>query len=624
MCGISGVINFDQAIEYSTIHAFNQRLIHRGPDAQHVRLSADGSAALGHCRLAILDTSANADQPFRSSDDRYWLTFNGEIYNFLELKEELSALGFLFRTNSDTEVLLYAYIHWGEKCLNKLNGMWAFAIWDQKEKELFASRDRFGVKSLYFSHSTRRFMFASEQKAFFLFRGEGIGKICPKLAGAIVMYPESIESRRETLYTGIHKLLPGECLRFRKSGLSIKKWWSTFDETENASKDVTAGSLVKLFTQSCELRTRSDVKIATSLSGGLDSSAVTSQLAMFPKTVTEQQLKAFIGSFSNTTMDEYCWAKKVIEQYDLPSTRVTIDDGAVSSLIKSVLDLEDITSQPVLGPSFVYQAMKSEGFKVSIEGHAGDELLGGYTRHMNVYIADLLNKKNDPLSLSYAIAALGESWKGSDSAQKLRGNLLQLSLDPEATNLNLLNAKPYLSQYLKHEYVPLKHQVKERENPRYKSKDMLFQRLYEDLHYYSLPSILKVYDRLSMANSVEIRSPFLDYRFVLAALNANADLKINKGRSKSLLRDHFDFIPEKIRFRHDKKGFSHPLKVWLSKDLGMLVKDLVSHPRFLDSNLFDGVGLSQLLLGFLENKQYERVLMYWPLINLAILERFQS
>lgn len=625
MCGITGLVDYANGVSRSILTEFNNRLIHRGPDAQHVFLSRDNTAGLGHCRLSILDTSSAADQPFRSRDSRYWLTFNGEIYNYLELRAELEKLGHHFITSSDTEVLLASYVQWGKECLHRFNGMWAFAIWDEARQELFASRDRFGVKSLYFSLQKQRLCFASEQKALFVFRDQGIGHICPQNTGWILMYPESIESKRETLYQGIEKLLPGEYLLFDKSGIRIHEWWNTHEELERQpNQAVDANALTQLFEQACHLRTRSDVKIATSLSGGLDSSAVTSQIALFPEALEQRELKSFVGSFVGSDKDEYQWAKQVVDQYHIPHRRIPISaESAVQHLIDATLALEDITSLPVLGPWFVYQAMRDEGYKVSIEGHAGDELLGGYTRHLNVFIADLINRKSDPAALASAIIALNDSI-GGDNLQRLKGNLLQLSLDPASTNLNIINEKPYLSQLLNISCGIRDHKIKERRNPLFNQRNMLFQRLYEDFHYYALPSILKTYDRLSMANSVEIRSPFLDYRFALAAFSAPEKFKIHNGKSKNLLREYFKFIPNEIRARNDKKGFTQPLGNWLGGAIGQWLLAFIQRPEFVQSALYDGKALRKILSKLIAEGKYQQVITYWPLVNLAILEQYQS
>ncbi len=624
MCGITGIIDFNRSVESKTLSAFNHRLIHRGPDAQHTFISANKHAGLGHCRLSILDTSSASDQPFKSADNRYWLTFNGEIYNYLEIKRELLALGHHFNTNSDTEVLLVAFIQWGKDCLQKFNGMWAFAIWDEKTQELFASRDRFGVKSLYFSSQKQRLLLASEQKALFMFRDQGIGHVSPSAAGWIALYPESVESKRETLYSGVEKLLPGEYMIYNRKGLKITQWWNTFEQLRQAPSGPTdADMLHELFEQACLIRTRSDVKIATSLSGGLDSSAVTSKLAQLPHTLGQQALRSFTGSFINSDKDEFKWAQQVTEMYHIPHERVEITaEHAVNSMIEASLAIEDLTSLPILGPWFVYRSMRQHGYKVSVEGHAGDELLGGYTRHLNVYIADIINAKTDSVGLATALIALRDSI-GEKNLAKLRGNVLQLSLDPTSTNLNLINGKPYLERLLQGHSGIQDHEVIERNSASFNSHDILFQRLYEDFHYYSLPSILKTYDRLSMANSVEVRSPFLDYRFVLAAFSAPAKFRIYKGENKNLLRQYFSFIPEQIRQRRDKKGFSQPLGDWLGGLLGKWLAEFIEQPRFVQSELYDGVALRNILRQLIRAGKNQQVMMYWPIINLALLEQHQ-
>lgn len=627
MCGISGIFNFRTSVSEARIDAFNKALKHRGPDVQHHFMSEDRSLALGHCRLSIVDLSEGANQPFHSLDQRYSLTFNGEIYNYPELRRELEDQGYTFKTDSDTEVLLNAYIAWGPHCQKKFNGMWAFAIWDNYRRELFLSRDRFGVKSLYFSYLDGEFAFASEQKAFTELWGSL--NISRTQAVMAVSFPEAIETQRETLYENIKKLLPGECAFIVRNEIKIERWWNTYEEIQQAPDDYgSVENLISLFSSACEIRTRTDVNIATSLSGGLDSSAVTAKIAGFPDLKKTKELRAYIGSFADTEYDEFKWGKCVVDASDIPFERVKISSNDAVSLIQPSCEaMEDINRLPAIGQWRIYDNMKRDGYKVSLEGHAGDELLAGYVRYYKDYLGDIISSRQSCHELATAIKLFSEVDLKFSQKSQLIGHMLQTPLD----NDELLNRFKYRTNPAVLAHLNCTPQiefnndiVKERALPGFQEEGLLFQRLYEDFHYYSLPNILKNFDRLSMANSIEIRSPFLDYRFVVASFKAEKSLKISADGSKSLIRKHFDFIPETVRQRKDKLGFNPPVTSWLKNAFGIWLKDIIHDPSFLNSDLINGKSLSLFINDCLNAGKVEKIVPYWPVINLFLLERKYS
>ncbi|EWH09493.1 asparagine synthase [Catenovulum agarivorans DS-2] len=617
MCGISGIFSFSGQVNKERLANFNNALTHRGPDAQNVYISTSGFLGLGHCRLSIVDTHEHANQPFLSNDKRYSLVFNGEIYNYLELRADLERLGHYFYTQSDTEVLLAAYIEWGENCLQKFNGMWAFAIWDDLKQKLFLSRDRFGVKSLYYKEYEGEVSFASEQKAFKHLDGS-ITFDLNNVNNALI-FPQSVEAHRETIYSNIKKLLPGEFAVVEQNHLRISKWWDTYESVFQVEETVNADLLTDLFEDACRIRTRTDVKLATSLSGGLDSSAVTSQLACFKDVRVEKQLKAFIGSFPGTQQDEFKWGKAVVDHHQLPYNRVNIEtDNLIDILFKSTIALEDMNSLPAIGQWLIYESMNKEGYKVSLEGHAGDEILGGYYPYFQAYISDLINERSDINALASAIPMMGQI--PNCNAKVIRENLLKVSESYLSSNKKLTKRQALYRRYISNISALQTEIVKEKTYDTYMNNSQLFQRLFEDFHYFSLPNILKNYDRLSMAHSVEIRSPFLDYRFVLAAFKAPHQLRIAKGKTKVLIRDHFKFIPEPVRNRVDKSGFTPPIFHWLENELGYWLKDWIHQKDFLESGLFDGQLLSRDIHTFIKQKNWKAIVSLWPLINLSILE----
>ncbi|MFO7630885.1 MAG: asparagine synthase (glutamine-hydrolyzing), partial [Caldilinea sp.] len=279
MCGICGIWNFERRpILDGEIGVMAATLAHRGPDGQGIL--CEGDLALGHRRLAILDLSPAGHQPMSYAAGRYWITYNGEIYNFLELRAELAANGYDFRSNSDTEVILAAYDAWGPKCLLRFNGMWAFAIWDRQQRALFLSRDRFGIKPLFYLIQDGRFAFASELKAFYALEGFR-SEINWPVFKAELLDLHSQEGGENTLLKGVRRLRPGHYAVVSAGQVRLVRWWRTLDHLVAVPRrfDDQVLQFRELFEDACRLRMRSDVPIGTSLSGGLDSSSVVSTLA---------------------------------------------------------------------------------------------------------------------------------------------------------------------------------------------------------------------------------------------------------------------------------------------------------------------------------------------------------
>jgi len=317
MCGIAGIWQLNgQIVERSTIQRFIGALAHRGPDGQGILSVDDGRLALAHRRLAILDLTAAASQPMHSQSGRYDITYNGEIYNFLEVRAELQSHGARFRTESDTEVILAAFERWGADSLLHFNGMWSFAIWDRQERRLFIARDRFGVKPLYFFANPRRFAFASELKAFLHL--DGFNPVANR---------EALKARLagnfsdHILLRDIESLPPGHCMEIGAGRLRGWRWWNTLDHLVSVPRDFTkqAEEFRELLFDACRLRVRSDVPVATSLSGGLDSSSVLCSLAAAQRAGDITRLppewsRAFIAGFPGTPRDETNYALVAAQQ----------------------------------------------------------------------------------------------------------------------------------------------------------------------------------------------------------------------------------------------------------------------------------------------------------------------
>src|ERR1051326_1344880 len=388
MCGISGIWNFNgRKIERKNLERFNNSLSHRGPDGEGYFIDESEQLGLGHRRLSILDLSENGRQPM-SFADRYHITYNGEIYNFLELKSELEQQGYTFYSNSDTEIILAAYACWGINCLKKFNGMWSFAVWDSRDKKLFLARDRFGIKPLYYLFKQNNFFaFASETIAFKHLndyeRSFDNNKFALSLSNHFLL-----EGKGHTIYEDIFQLLPGHYSLVEKNRFIIqKRWWSTLDNVYKIEDDYNkqCSNFYSLFESACKLRMRSDVPIASALSGGVDSTAVYCTIHHLMKSEKERNRipadwqQAFVGTFPDTRFDERKYAEEVLHFTNGKAKFVPPDySNLISRIVESTKLFDSMYFSPITAGAEIYSAMRRSGVKVSLDGHGADELMYGY------------------------------------------------------------------------------------------------------------------------------------------------------------------------------------------------------------------------------------------------------
>ena len=436
MCGIVGIYNFDNSkISKNELKKFNNSLTHRGPDAEGYYFNKIETLGFGHRRLSIIDTTFEANQPMSYDNDRYTIVFNGEIYNFIELKSELINLGFKFKTSGDTEVILASYIAWGESCQLKFNGMWAFAIWDNKNKSLFLSRDRFGVKPLYYLNNGDKFFFASELKAFMFLHKKNI----PEFNYSNFIYESRNYSNNaytlaeDTFLKNVKELNPSyQLIIDGGKNIKLKKWWSTIDNLIEIPKnyDDQIEKFKILFFDACKLRIRSDVEVATSLSGGMDSSSVVATINHFKSTQenldnTNFPHNTFILDYKNEKDNEVSYAKSVINNTDVNAKFVNLELNKIDpeEIIKSIYHHEAVLGDDGLGPWFIYKNIKENGIKVSIDGHGGDELLAGYSGYPRIAMKEC----NFPLDCLTWFDLLSIHLKMNDTSSQESNNLKLIS-----------------------------------------------------------------------------------------------------------------------------------------------------------------------------------------------------
>ena len=610
MCGIAGIVDLEESVDSSLLEKLGQSLAHRGPDGQRVFVTPNRDCGLVHRRLAILDPHARSDQPFTSGDGRFTIVFNGEIFNFLELRAELTELGHKFLTESDTEVLVQSYMAWGPQMLDRLNGMWAFAIHDNTDNSLFLARDRFGVKPLLYALRGRKFAFASEVRC--LLEIDWVERALNMLVARRLLFdPMSVEGSEFTLHQGIRRLPGGHFAILRDGELRTTRWWTTsehFPGVAPSSLEDAAERFRELFIDAVRLRMRSDVPIATCLSGGFDSTAVIStmnlvdsRMGMHARESTDWR-HAFVATFPGHDNDESEMAKLAASYAGAAPHVLDLgrDDGR--ELLEHVLDaLDDVYISLPTAPYRIYQAVRQAGLTVTLDGHGADEMIGGYRQ--GGQLASFLR--------SNAIGdKAGGAWNGklTDVAK-----LLALRAGGDFHLRDCALAPP--------ERLPI---VSYRDPlPSYYSN--FDRRLYAMYHASVLPTILRNFDRLSMAHGVEVRMPFMDWRLATFALALPDSMKANAHLTKLVAREAMaGIIPEPIRTSPRKVGFNSQMPAWLNGTLGDWALHLLEGTNPAFDALVDRSSLRQRVATLTTARAWDwrSVGRLWPYINLKwYLER---
>ncbi len=612
MCGIFGHVGF---IEPVLAQRCTDTLAHRGPDGSG--LWSTDEVTLGHRRLSILDLSANAKQPMSFADGRYHITFNGEIYNFLEIRAELESKGHQFHSQSDTEVVLAAFAVWGEACMLRFNGMWSFAIWDAREKSLFLCRDRFGKKPLFYAPLPEaKFAFASEMKAIFPLLNE-VRANTPvvKDASRIFLY----ENTDECVIEGIKRFPAGHSGWLKNGKLEIKRWWNTLDHLPSIPEkyEEQVEQFRELFLDACRLRMRSDVPLGTALSGGLDSSATIScmaHIATHGKTMRmgESWQHAFVAAFPGTPLDETHYAKMVTDHLGIDATIINIDPlQAMDKLDDYFYLFEDLYITSPIPFMQTYGAVKAGGVSVTLDGHGADELFGGYPFD---FLLALQDAGCNPKQVGQVLQAYYDILPSDDTQFNQLPSKLVFWLRWRVKH----SAKSLLPRYSRQFYS------RDNTHPNWKHLDSLNRRLYTSAHESVLPTLLRNYDRYSMANGVEIRMPFMDHRIVSFAFALPWTAKIRKGFSKAIVRDAMaPFMPHEVAYRKTKIGFNSPIVNWMKGPLKPFLLDTISSQSFKSSDLINPQQVADAICNVIGNAEAKFVdgERAWTLLTPHLWER---
>ena len=628
MCGIAGVYNSDfPELTLELIWRMNKRLAHRGPDDEgyvlintsasryeqrtgddtiaelratmcHITTPATSQVdlALGHRRLSIIDLSAAGHQPMSNEDGTIWLLHNGEVYNHIELREELTSRGYRFRSRTDTEVILHSYEEWGHECLNRFNGMWAIVIWDGREKKLFCSRDRFGIKPLYYYYDGKRFLFASEIKALleadFIVRKPNNQVIFDYLAYGLEGCTE------DTFFSGIKQIKGGHYLEFHpnENEFKIKRYYDIplRYKLNGLSDDEYVRRFRELLEDSVRLRLISDVPLGTCLSGGLDSSSI---VCMIDKLMREKGLKlpglsdiqmSFSARFNEKEYDEGSFINDVVRKTNVDAHYIY---PTSESLWKTLPDLVWQQEEPFVLPYVyaqweVYKLAKQSGVRVVLDGQGSDELLAGY----QIYYAALF---------SYLMRTF--QWK-----RLAKECFYNLRLRGKAARCDLLIAFYHLLPRSSQSWVRKAIQVEDRSCMNkefaasytgYHFRDssateihtgFFDEYVYERFKNSILPGLLRHQDKNSMAHSIESRVPFLDYRLVEFAFSMPWEQKIQLGSRKFVLRNAAKgILPDSVANRQDKMGFPTPIDIWLRGEFGDVVYEIFNSQSFKQCPFLD-------------------------------------
>lgn len=550
-------------------------------------ITANANLVLAHRRLSILDLSENAHQPLCNENQDYWMVFNGEIYNYQNIKKELEAKGHQFNSTSDTEVVLKAYIEWGNNCLTKFNGMWSFVIYNKKEQKLFGARDRFGVKPFYYINNANGFAFCSEIKG--LLKLDGFEKTINPKAVYDYLVLGKMELDAETFFKGIFELKPATYfeLDIASKKLELHSFYQlkTTTKWENIDKKIAVTILADLktkITKAISLRLNSDAKTGTCLSGGIDSSIVVGTVNELLKQQKIEQIgekqEVFTASYPNNSIDESNWAKLVVNQTKTNWNQTFPTAEQLKNQLEELVFAQDIPfgSSSTFSQFKVMELIHQKKVKVTLDGQGADELFGGYANHFTNWMTNAFRM------LSFS--AILQNLKNAHPSFANKKNILKLPLQQF-----IISNFPsfYFKKLIQHEpeLAFVNKQLIKENKQRFKLiSDKIKATLNELLHYqftnYGLKHLLRTADRNSMHFSVESRMPFADdIDLIESVFNISGSYKIQQGKSKYLLREAMkEVFPPEIYNRTDKIGFATPEKQWF-EELKPYFKSIIAEQK---------------------------------------------
>lgn len=625
MCGITGFIDFARSSSENTLERMTNTLFHRGPDGSGIQLLNEAKAQIGfgHRRLSIIDLSEHGTQPMQF--EHLWICFNGEIYNYQEIKDELSSLGHSFVGGSDTEMILHAYAQWGKACIDKFIGMFAIVLYDTKANTIFCVRDRAGVKPFFYYKQGDLFLFASELKAFHQ-HPKFQKKINLAAVGAFMQYGNV--PTPHCIFEDCYKLEPGHSLtlNLENQTVQIERYWNVYDAYNQPKTSISfeeaKTETEKILSSACEYRMVADVPVGVFLSGGYDSACVTSLLQ---KNRTEK-LKTFTIAVPDIGLNEAPYAKDVAKHLGTDHTEIECTQKDATDLI---VDLPFYYDEPFADssaiPTTLVSIMARKHVTVALSADAGDEVFAGYNRYdylmrygkkmeqLPGFVRKSMAGMMD-LIPSDKIPVLKNKYNFHNRYEKLKGILR----NPSSEQIMLSLSQQFTDEQLKN---VLKNANFEALPTHYRSKELkaefstpLTYMMAIDYQTYLLDDILQKVDRATMTASLEGREPFLDHRVIEWAATLPDDFKYHNGEKKYILKEIVhDYIPKELMDR-PKMGFAIPIAHWLQNDLRELVEEHLSEKKIVEQGIFNWEFVAKLKADFFGGKKEFDVKLWYLLM----------
>ncbi len=547
MCGITGFISKDKNKD-KIIKKMSDRIIHRGPDQEGYY--TDENVALGHRRLSIIDIKSGA-QPMFNKDKNLVIVFNGEIYNYIELKDELKKLKYKFKTNCDTEVLVHGYEEWGEDLPKKLRGMFAFAIWDKKNETLFAARDNFGIKPFYYYQNDNTFMFASEIKSF-LEHPKFERELNKEIIGPYLSF--SFTPTTETFFKGVYRLDPGCLLVYKNGRISIKRFYDIKFKEKRLEFDETVSKIDKVMKESINYHLLSDVEVGSFLSSGIDSSYLVS-LAKPDKTYT-------VG-YDIPKYNEIEYAKDLTDKLGIKNVSKKITKKEYMGIVPKILyHMDEPSSDPAAIALYFVANLASKDVKVVLSGEGADEFFGGYNSYREEVDLKWYNK------IPYPIRHLAALFFGMLPEFRGRNFIVRRGIKLED---NYIGVNKVFSEKERKKVLKINDNIKNKEITKetflkYGNQDNLVKMQAIDINYWLIKDILQKADRMTMANSIEGRVPFIDKEVFKLAATLPEEYKVTKSNTKVALREAAKKVIPNESYKKKKLGFPVPLREWIRED----------------------------------------------------------
>jgi len=622
MCGISGLIGTSFTEMKELINVMNKALSHRGPDDEGYFFSSEGDhVALGHRRLSIIDPEGGK-QPLCNEDGSVWITFNGCIYNYMELAQTLRQKGHRFKTHTDTEVIVHAYEEYGQECVKKFIGMFAFAIWDTKKKELFCARDRIGIKPFYFWRRDNTFLFASEIKALLSTR-----MFTPDVnthgVQEYLIFQASLSD--QTIFKDVYQLMPGHCMIVDTDGKISKRWqyWDLKFEPQIEQNETYLADQLRFFLEdSVKIRMRSDVPLGCHLSGGIDSSTVACLASKL--NFGGESIKTFNGAFAEgSAFDESHYARLVVEQISSEFYQVIPSaQDFIETINKIIFFMDQPAAGPGVFPQYMVSKMASQHVKVVLGGQGGDEIFAGYARYLLGYLEECLRgaifKTADIQKYAATLSSIIPSLPMLQQYIPMLKTFWSDGLfDGQSDRyFRLLDRSVGSREIFCDDLFEDSNDLRDRFDKIFTnsdSKSFLNRMLYFDVKVH-LPALLHVEDRTSMAWGLESRVPLLDHRICEMLAQIPVNIKFRNGQPKYLFRKAVTHIvPDKILNREDKMGFPVPLHKWYRNELKDFVMDILLDSRARQRGIFN---IKQLEKMITQEKSFGRAI--WGALSLEI------